>query len=253
MAIPPFSPAPTRLLDNLQDVIVASAAKNQALLYNGSNWVNAAQGTSFTFSIASFTQSGGGSTTQEIGTGTWLAIGAISFSATYNNGPATNAYVSHSGWANLTMTGAGYVGPTASTEAVSFPASVGSTKVFTLNATDGTDNPTSSITFTFVNYRRWGVSTTASGYTEAIVEGLAGSELSNSGSKTFTVSPAAGEYIIWASRTALGTRTFTVGGFEGGFESPETVSITTPGGFTENYYVYRSTNSGLGSTTVVVT
>jgi hypothetical protein len=96
------------------------------------------------------------------------------------------------------------------------------------------------------------VSTVASGYTEANVEGLANSELSNSRAKTFTVAPGASDYIIYAYRTALGTATFTVGGFTGGFQSPETVSITNASGYTENYYVYRSTLTNLGSTTVVV-
>ena len=150
------------------------------------------------------------------------------------------------------MTGTGYVGPTTNTEAVAYPAAVAGTRAFALTATDGTDNSTSTITYTFVNRRFWGVSTKASGYTEADVEGLAGTELSNSGSKSFSSTTAAGEYIIWASRTALGTRTFTVGGFEGGFQAPETVSITNASGFTENYYVYRSTNSGLGTVNVVV-
>jgi hypothetical protein len=152
----------------------------------------------------------------------------------------------------LTLTGAGFVGPTVSGEAVNYPASVGGTQSFTLNATDGTTSPTSTSTFTFVNRRFWGVSAVTSGYTEANVEGLAGTDLSNSGSTSFTVTAGPGQYIIFASRTALGARTFTVGGFEGGFMAPETVSITNASGFTENYYVYRSVNANLGTTTVVV-
>jgi hypothetical protein len=153
----------------------------------------------------------------------------------------------------LTLTGAGYVGPTASAEAVTYPASVGGTKVFTLNATDGATSPTSAVTFSFVNRRFWGVSSVTSGYTEANVEGLAGTDLSNSGSTSVTVTAGPGQYIIFASRAALGARTFTVGGFAGGFGTPETVSITNASGFTEDYYVYRSVNANLGTTTVVVT
>ena len=241
-----------RDIDALSDVVITSATKNQTLIFNGTNWVNATAGTTFTFSIASFSQSGGGSTTQEIGVGTWKAIGGITFSATYNNGPATGAYVSHSGWSNLTLTGAGYVGPTASVATVPYPATVGDYKQFALNAASGSDTSTAYITFYFYNRRFWGISTKTSGFTSSDVSGLASNDLSNSTSATFTVSSGAGQYIVWSSRTALGARTFTVGGFEGGFESPETVSITNASGFTENYYVYRSTNSNLGSTTVVV-
>lgn len=240
-------------IDDLTDAVITAPAKNQALLYNGTSWVNAAQGTSFTFSIATFTGSVGATNTVfEIGSGNWKAIGALSFSATYNNGPATDGDVALSGWASsLQMTGTGFIGPTANVEAVPY-ASVGSYKTFTLTATDGTDVDTETVRYYFYNRRFWGVSTDASGYNEADIEGLANNELSNSRAKTFTVTAAAGEYIIYAYPSRLGAATFTVGGFEGGFESPETVSVTNASGYTENYYVYRSTNSGLGATTVVV-
>jgi hypothetical protein len=240
-------------IDNLMDVTAPAPVKDQVLKWNGTAWVPAAYSASFTFSIASFTNNGG-STPVLIGTGTWKTAGSLTFSATYSNGPATNGYVSHSGWSNLTMTGTGFVGPTASTEAVSYPAAVGGTKVFTLYATDGAVSPTSAVTFTFNNKRFYGVSTITGGYTEANVEGLAGSEFNNNlGSTVFSVTAGPGEYIIFASRAALGDRTFTVGGFAGGFLAPETVSITNASGFTENYYVYRSVNANLGFTTVNVT
>lgn len=250
-----FSDATVTLsvLDDLDDVTITSPSTNQTIIYNGSQWVNAAQGTSFSFSVASFTQSGGGSTTQELGTGTWLSSGAITFSASYNNGPATGGYVSHSGWSNLTMGGTGFVGPTASVASVSYPASPGDTQAFTLNATNGTSSPTSTITFTFINYVFWGVSTVASGYTESDIEGLASSTLLNTRSQSRTISASTGEYLIFSWPTRLGLGTFTVNGFSGGFQSPETVSVTNSLGYTENYYVFRSTNSNLGSVPVVVT
>lgn len=238
-------------IDNLTDVSTPAPVKDQVLKWNGTAWVPATYNASFTFSIATFSNTAG-ATTVEIGTGTWKSAGSFSFSASYNNGPATDGYVSMTGWSNLTLTGAGFVGPTATAQDVAYPGSVGGTRVFTLHATDGTTSPTSNSTFTFVNRRYWGVSSKTSSYTEADVEGLANYDLSNSTSRTFTVTAGPGEYIIFASRTALGTRTFTVGGFEGGFNAPETVSITNASGYTENYYVYRSVNANLGTTTVVV-
>lgn len=233
-------------------VVTGTPQLNYTVIYNGTNAVWAAQGTSFTFSIASFT-SNAGSTTVEIGTGNWKAIGAISFSASYNNGPATGGYVSHSGWSNLTLGGTGFVGPTVSTEVVTYPASPGLTKAFTLNATNGSTSPTSTLTYTFVNRRFWGVSTVASGYVEADVEGLASNELSNARAKSsFNVTSTTGEYTIYAYPSRLGTATFTINGFGGGFISPETVSVTNASGYTENYYVYRSLLSNLGTIAVVV-
>ena len=240
-------------LKDLTDVSDSDTpAKNDVLKFNGTEWVFVPYTTSFTFAIASFTcTSGATGTAFEIGTGDWKAIGAMSFSATYTNGPATGGYVSHTGWSNLTLTGTGYVGPTVNVTAVAYP-SVGSSSAYTLNATDGTDPTTSTITYYFYNRRFWGVSTVASSYSEANIEGLANNELSNSKSKTFTVTAGTNEYIIFSYPSRLGTATFTVGGFGGGFQSPETVSITNALSYTENYYVYRSTNHSLGATTVVV-
>jgi hypothetical protein len=233
-----------------EELDITDLSVHDVIMWNGSKFVTVPEGTSFTFAIASFTSTGG-SSTQEIGTGTWKAAGAISFSASYTNGPATSAYVSHSGWSNLTL--ASTTGPTVSTEAITYPASPGLSKSFTLNASNGTTSPTSAISFSFVNRRYWGVSTVTSGFTEANVEALASNELSNSRAKSFTVTPGASEYIVYAYPSRLSTATFTVGGFEGGFESPETVSITNASGYSENFYVYRSTNANLGSTTVTVT
>ena len=60
------------------------------------------------------------------------------------------------------------------------------------------------------------------------------------------------EYIYWIQREALGTPTFMVGGFEGGFSKVGDVSWQNARGFTENYDVWRSDNHSLGSTTVTV-
>jgi hypothetical protein len=56
--------------------------------------------------------------------------------------------------------------------------------------------------------------------------------------------------MLFAFPKRLGTVTFWVGGFQGGFEDPETVSVTNANGWTEDYYVWRSTNSNLGATVV---
>ncbi len=229
-------------------VILSGVATNDVMKYNGTDWVVVDHNVSFTFSIASFTDNGGSSPV-EIGTGEWKAIGALSFSATYSNGPATGGYVSHTGWSNLPLDS--YVGPTVSTESVAYP-SVGGSRVFTLNSTNGTTSTTNSNTYVFYNYRYWGVDSNTS-LNEAQIEALAGSELSNTNVKSITVTAGVGEYIYYSYPSRLGTSTFTVTGFEGGFESPDTVSVTNSKGFTEDYYVYRSTNSNLATVTVEVT
>lgn len=234
------------VLDDLSDVTITGPSINQTLVYNGSQWVNAAQGATFSFSIASFGDSL--SSTQEIGSGVWKTAGAITFSASYTNGPPTSSTITYSGWSNLVMTTP--FTSKVSAQAVNYPA-VSGTVVFTLNSSKSAESATQTITHTFVNRIFYGVTTVSSGYTEANVEALAGTDLQDSKSKTFSVSPGASEYILFAYPTRLGTATFTVGGFEGGFQSPVTVSVTNASGYTENYYAYRSTNLNLGSTTVV--
>ena len=99
----------------------------------------------------------------------------------------------------------------------------------------------------------YGVTGATGGYTEANIEGLAGSAVSNTKGRIVTVTAGAGEYIVYALPTRLGTVTFKVGGFEGGFLDPETLSVTNSNGYTENYYVYRSSSSSLGVTELTVT
>ena len=243
-------------IDALTDVDTTTSApvKDHVLKWNGTNWVPAVYNASFTFSINTFTCTSGAGGTFECGASgaTWKAIGAMSFSASYNNGPATGGYVSHTGWSNLTLAGAGFTGPTTNTTAATYP-SVGSTKAFTLNATDGVSPTKSTITYYFYNSRYWGISTTSTGWSEAQIEGLASNELSNSKAKSFSVTAGVNDYVMYAYPSRLGTATFTVGGFEGGFEAPATLSMTNASGLTENHYVYRSTNKNLGTVTVVTT
>ena len=125
-------------------------------------------------------------------------------------------------------------------------------KTWNLVATDDREaTSTKSTSITFCNGIYYGVGTTASGFDSAFVTGLS-KRLQTAKAYDFTVSPNA-QYIYYAIPTRLGTVSFKVGGFEGGFEAPVTVSITNSSNYTENYYVYRSTNKITGSTTVDVT
>lgn len=86
-----------------------------------------------------------------------------------------------------------------------------------------------------------------SAFIRSLTKTLRGSKLPN-----FTVTAAEGQYIYYCVPTRFGKCTFTVGGFTGGFTEPETVSFTNASGYTEDYYVYRSVNAGLGSQSVTV-
>lgn len=70
--------------------------------------------------------------------------------------------------------------------------------------------------------------------------------------RSFTAEAGEGEYLWYALPVRLGECSFKVGGFEGGFELYATVDYTNSFDYTEPYYIYRSTNAGLGETTVEV-
>lgn len=77
--------------------------------------------------------------------------------------------------------------------------------------------------------------------------------LSNNKARTITVNAGAGQYIIYAYPARLGSNIeFWVQNFEGGFEPPVDINLTNGSGYTERYYVYRSTNPNLGNTTVEI-
>lgn len=127
-------------------------------------------------------------------------------------------------------------------------------KSYSLVATDEREaSATKSTSIYFYNGVYYGVSdvTEAESVDSAFILALTKS-LQNSKAKSFTVEPGEGEYIFYALPTRLGTPTFYVGGFEGGFDLLATIDFENASGFTESYDVYKSTNANLGSTAVTV-
>ena len=108
---------------------------------------------------------------------------------------------------------------------------------------------------TVYNYIIWGTSALSTGWTEENIEGMpdGSTTASNTKGRTITVDGGADEYILYVLPTRLGTVSFNVGGFAGGFEDPVTIDLENPGGYEEQYRIYRSTNHSLGSTTIVIT
>lgn len=128
-----------------------------------------------------------------------------------------------------------------------------SNKTYTLKATDEKEaSATKSTTISFLNGVYTGVGAVdASGVDSAFILGLS-KALASSKNKTFTANAGANQYIYYAYPARFGSATFFVGGFEGGFDLLATVDFTNASGYTESYYVYRSSNHSLGSTEVTV-
>lgn len=121
------------------------------------------------------------------------------------------------------------------------------TTTYTLVASDDQSGSTKTTTVTAANQVYWGAAADTS-----TVTSLANKTLSNTKGRTITVNATSGQYIIYALPKRLGTVNFKVNGFDGGFSAPEEKNLTNASGYSEAYYVYKSTNSGLGDTTVVI-
>lgn len=143
--------------------------------------------------------------------------------------------------ANLTINGTPVSGSSYTATGVT------ANQTYTLAATDGETSDSKSVSVSFANQIYYGVAANTDSVTS-----LSGKVLSNTKGRTITVNAASGNYIIYALPKRLGTVTFKVNGFDGGFSSPEEKNLTNASGYTEAYYVYKSTNAGLGNTTVVV-
>lgn len=106
-------------------------------------------------------------------------------------------------------------------------------------------------TVSFLNGVYYGASAIPATLDSAFVLGLT-KTLRSSKLTSINVTADEGEYIYYCVPTRFGTCSFTVGGFTGGFALLDTISFTNASGYTEDYYVYRSDNAGLGATTVTI-
>ena len=198
------------IIDTLGDVDTTtdSPTLSDVLKWNGTNWVPAAYNYEFAFSIATFSD-GISDTSQLIGSGTWQAIGAVSFTATYNNEPAgMTAAVALSGssvaWSgNLAMTPT--TGPETNTEAVAYPTSRTGTITFTLS--QSADGTTDTEQVSFSNTMRYGTNANGIGaQTEANVEALtevSGPDETRSQTISNIPTGTAGHYLTFAYADTL--------------------------------------------------
>lgn len=154
----------------------------------------------------------------------------------------------------LTLDGAAVdVVATSKTVTGAFTANVpGVFKTWTLKATDergATSSKTASLSF--LNGVYYGVATEPAAYDSAFILRLT-KNLRSSKLTSFSVNAGSGQYIYYCLPKRMGTCSFKVGGFDGGFSLVDTISFTNASGCAEDYYVYRSDNAGLGQTAVTV-
>lgn len=130
--------------------------------------------------------------------------------------------------------------------------SLKSNKTWTLKATDERGATASrSTAVSFLNGVYYGVSADPGTIDSAFILGLT-KNLRSSKLTSIKVNAGAGQHIFYCLPKRFGTCSFTVGGFSGGFTLVATVSFKNSSGYTEDYYIYKSDNAGLGSTTVAI-
>ena len=125
-------------------------------------------------------------------------------------------------------------------------------KTYTLKVTDereATAQKSTTISFVAGNYYGKSSITDTESINNAFILGLT-KRLSTNIKTKFTVTANAGEYIYYAFPATNADPTFSVGNFDGGFNLVKTFDFQNASGHTESYKVFRSTNPGLGETTV---
>jgi hypothetical protein len=251
------------------DINPTGVSRDQVLKFNGTNFVPAAFDATFVFTIADFDMNDSG--TELIGSGSWKAVGALTFTAAYNNGPPDGYNGSAEGAPQIR----GYVNNSISSSydmyplsssfttgtnpmAITYPLTSGHTIKFRLYASAGsdTDNDYTDQTMTFRNQFVYGDLSTNNGFTQANIRTLAAANTvtSNDTSRTLSVSVGGSNYLCFAHRTSdtnvaqvqcgTGTNILTVAmdRTDATTITPlkETVSYLNTLGFTENFYVYAS-------------
>lgn len=124
-------------------------------------------------------------------------------------------------------------------------------EIVTLKATSVTKRTISkNATLTFKNGIYYGASSSET-YDSNLIGGLT-KVLDENKARTITVNAGSGQYIYYSYPSRLGTASFNVGGFDGGFNEVARINFINASGYTEEYIIYKSTNANLGNTTVVI-
>ena len=241
------------------DTKSTSPTRDQVLKWNGTNWVPAAYDDTFVFSITSF--SDGESTTQLIGVGEWKAIDAMSFTASYENGPPDTTWVSI-GYNTTDYDKSGSIGEMDSpnftagsnTVSISYPKTRDQYLRFSLSSQTGSDTDTYAETaIYFRNYIYYGTTSEASGWDTSDIVNLKTSGPTTTYISNYTITGSTDHYILFAhpaSYTSLHVSGMIFNSVICPFEEAATVSVTNTAGYTENYKVYRSTLTNLGNSTL---
>ena len=130
-------------------------------------------------------------------------------------------------------------------------------KTFTLTATDGKETATAKKEVKFLPYVYYGKSLApdtdaGAAYDDAYLLALPSKALKSALKGDYTMTLGVDEYGYIAAPTSFGTPVVKIGGFETELDLVATINHTNASGYAQEYNVFRTGNSNLGSITMVV-
>lgn len=128
-----------------------------------------------------------------------------------------------------------------------YDTDITSDKTFTLSISDGQNNASSSVSYKFLNNVFWGSTPTDDAYDSVFISALSNKKLTSSVKGTYSFNVETGEYGFWAVPSNMTISTVWIGGFEVTVEDLGIVSYTNAQGYTRDYNLYKTRQSGLGS------
>ena len=174
-------------------------------------------------------------TTYEMGTSK-----SVTFSWTFSKLPV-----------EVTFNNEAQAAATSGSKTVTVASNTHATKTYTIYGKyKDNETVTKQLSINFRNRYYYGYVAEPAEIDGAFIKSLANNNWASAKTISFTPNCTAGTYVWYAYPKRLGAAVMWMGGFQGGFEEPLTVSVTNGSGVTEDYYLYRSTNSGIGDLSI---
>ena len=140
----------------------------------------------------------------------------------------------------------GFTLENAEVRTATYETDISADKTFTLSVSDGENSVSSSVSYKFMNNIFWG-SAAAGTYDSAFINALSNKKLTTSVKGTYSFNIAAGEYGFWAVPSNMSIPSVWIGGFEVSLEDCGVISYENSKGYTREYRIYKTGQSGLGS------
>ena len=134
----------------------------------------------------------------------------------------------------------------ASVRTATYDTDITSDKTFTLSVSDGENSASDTVSYKFLNNIFWGSASTAETYDSAFISALSNKKLASTVKGTYSFNIASGKYGFWAVPSNMTISSVWISGFEVTVEDLGTVSYTNAQGYTRDYNLYKTGQSGLG-------